>query len=79
MKLSRHTSKILVIGTLASLSRFVVFDNGDLTLLMDAMLSPVGRAYPDLSAQGVNFQIVLAGKVVSVLGTSCSAPVYISS
>ena len=76
-KLSRHTSNTLVIRTLAYISVFVGFDYGDLTLLTDTTLSATGRAYPDLSAQGIHFQIVLAGKVASVFGTSCSAPVYI--
>ena len=76
-KLSRHTSNTLVIRTLVYISVFVGFDNGDLTLLTDTILSPTGRAYPDIAAQGVNFQIVLAGKVVGISGTSCSAPVYI--
>ncbi|KAF8491622.1 subtilisin-like protein [Russula emetica] len=33
-----------------------------------------GRGYPDISAQAANFQIVHAGEVESVYGTSCSAP-----
>ena len=74
-KLSRHTSKILVISTLAAISVFGGFDNGDLTLLTDTIHSETGRAYPDIAAQGVHFQIVLAGEVVGISGTSCSAPV----
>jgi len=38
------------------------------------MISTTGRGYPDISAQAVNFQIVFAGEVKSVYGTSCSAP-----
>ncbi|KAH9973541.1 peptidase S8/S53 domain-containing protein [Lactifluus volemus] len=33
-----------------------------------------GRAYPDISAQALNYQIVFNGQVVGVEGTSCSAP-----
>lgn len=34
-----------------------------------------GRGYPDISAQALNFQIVLGGMDAVVSGTSCSAPV----
>ena len=47
------------------------------SLLTDTLLSTSGRAYPDISAQSMNFQVVLAGKVVNIAGTSCSAPVRI--
>ncbi|KAI9460738.1 subtilisin-like protein [Russula earlei] len=33
-----------------------------------------GRGYPDISAQSMNFQVVLAGTVINTAGTSCSAP-----
>ncbi|KAF8074710.1 peptidase S8/S53 domain-containing protein [Lyophyllum atratum] len=33
-----------------------------------------GRAYPDLAAQGNNFQVVIGGRVSSVGGTSASSP-----
>ncbi|KAF9448925.1 subtilisin-like protein [Macrolepiota fuliginosa MF-IS2] len=33
-----------------------------------------GRAYPDVSAQSMNFQVVAGGKVISVAGTSASSP-----
>jgi tripeptidyl-peptidase I len=52
------------------------FDSGDLTLLTGALISTTGRGYPDISAQAANFQIVHAGEVESVYGTSCSAPVH---
>ncbi|EIW76284.1 tripeptidyl peptidase A [Coniophora puteana RWD-64-598 SS2] len=35
-----------------------------------------GRAYPDVSAQGVNFDIVLGGSHTGVSGTSCSSPAF---
>jgi hypothetical protein len=54
---------------------FVGLDNGDLTVLTYTLLSPTGRGYPDISAQGMNFQIVVNKVVMSVAGTSCSAPV----
>ncbi len=53
------------------------FDSRDLTLLTGTtIISTTGRGYPDISAQADNFQIVLAGEVKSVYGTSCSAPVH---
>ncbi|PVH93299.1 subtilisin-like protein, partial [Periconia macrospinosa] len=33
-----------------------------------------GRAYPDVAALAVNYQIVVSGRSVGVSGTSCSAP-----
>ncbi|KAH9973593.1 subtilisin-like protein [Lactifluus volemus] len=33
-----------------------------------------GRAYPDISAQALNFQIVFNGQVGGISGTSCSTP-----
>jgi len=35
-----------------------------------------GRAYPDVAAQGENFQIVVGGEVEGVEGTSCSSPTF---
>jgi tripeptidyl-peptidase-1 len=35
-----------------------------------------GRAYPDVSAQGQEFQVVVGGEVESVDGTSCAAPTF---
>jgi len=35
-----------------------------------------GRAYPDVSAQGENFQVVVGGRVESVAGTSASSPTF---
>lgn len=43
------------------------------------MLSRSGRGYPDISAQAMNFQVVLGGTDVIGSGTSCSAPVRSSS
>ncbi|KAJ7202845.1 family S53 protease-like protein [Mycena pura] len=37
-----------------------------------------GRAFPDVSAQGVDFDIVNAGAVEGVSGTSCSSPTFAS-
>ena len=55
------------------------FDSGDFTLLTGTIISTTGRGYPDISAQATNFQIVLAGKVEGIYGTSCSAPVRFRS
>ncbi|KAH9923703.1 family S53 protease [Epithele typhae] len=37
-----------------------------------------GRAFPDVAAQGVDFEIVVDGKTEAVSGTSCSSPLYAS-
>jgi len=37
-----------------------------------------GRAYPDVSAQGERVQVVVAGRVESVGGTSCASPIFSS-
>ncbi len=42
------------------------------------MYEPAGRAYPDISAQGMNFQIVANGQYVGVDGTSASSPTVAS-
>ena len=38
--------------------------------------NPVGRAYPDISMIGSDFEIEVEGEVQYVSGTSCSAPVF---
>jgi len=38
------------------------------------LFNKTGRAYPDVSAQGLDFQIVIGGVVENVAGTSCSCP-----
>ncbi|EJD07658.1 subtilisin-like protein [Fomitiporia mediterranea MF3/22] len=35
-----------------------------------------GRGFPDVSAQGQNFQVVLGGRTISVGGTSASSPTF---
>lgn len=37
-----------------------------------------GRAFPDVSAQGENVEIVVGGKTGLVAGTSCSSPIFAS-
>lgn len=37
--------------------------------------SSKGRAYPDISAQSMDFQVIIGGKEESVDGTSASSPV----
>ena len=37
-----------------------------------------GRAYPDVAAQGVNFEVVVDGDVQGVSGTSASSPTFAS-
>ncbi|KAI0628873.1 family S53 protease [Trametes polyzona] len=37
-----------------------------------------GRAYPDVSTQGVNFQVVVGGATGGVDGTSCASPTFAS-
>jgi len=38
------------------------------------LFNTTGRGYPDISAQAVNYQVVLAGKVVGIDGTSAATP-----
>ncbi|KAI9066581.1 family S53 protease-like protein [Trametes sanguinea] len=38
-----------------------------------------GRAYPDVSASGINYQVTINGTVTSVSGTSASTPVFAST
>ena len=40
------------------------------------MFDPHGRAFPDVSAQGEKFVVVVDGTLDSVSGTSCSTPTY---
>ncbi|EJD36853.1 subtilisin-like protein [Auricularia subglabra TFB-10046 SS5] len=40
--------------------------------------NPKGRAFPDVSTQGVDFAVVNAGRVTGVQGTSASAPLFAS-
>ncbi|KAJ7164726.1 family S53 protease-like protein [Mycena crocata] len=40
--------------------------------------TPTGRAFPDVSAQGVDFEIVSGGVLEGVSGTSCSSPAFAS-
>ncbi|KAF9557591.1 hypothetical protein EC968_007539 [Mortierella alpina] len=40
------------------------------------LFRPEGRAYPDVAAQGYQFQVYVNGKVESVSGTSASTPVF---
>ena len=39
------------------------------------IFSRSGRGYPDISAQAINFRVVLGGTDIIGSGTSCSAPV----
>ncbi|KAJ7465224.1 family S53 protease-like protein [Mycena latifolia] len=40
--------------------------------------TPTGRAFPDVSTQGVDFDIVSGGTLEGVSGTSCSSPTFAS-
>ncbi|KAJ7650962.1 family S53 protease-like protein [Roridomyces roridus] len=40
------------------------------------MFNRTGRAYPDVSVQGWNFEVVAGGKTIKVGGTSASAPTF---
>ena len=53
------------------------FDQVDarLTVLTHCICSASGRGFPDVAAQGLNFQVVVGGKIYSVGGTSASSPV----
>ncbi|THH27752.1 hypothetical protein EUX98_g6437 [Antrodiella citrinella] len=40
------------------------------------LFNTTGRAYPDVSAQGQGFQVVIGGRVSSIGGTSASSPTF---
>ncbi|KAF5373905.1 hypothetical protein D9758_000883 [Tetrapyrgos nigripes] len=40
------------------------------------LFNKTGRAYPDVSAQGIGFQVVIGGRTQSVGGTSASSPTF---
>ena len=40
------------------------------------LFDPLGRGFPDVAAQGVNYLIFDKGKIKHVEGTSASAPVF---
>ncbi|KAH9893535.1 peptidase S8/S53 domain-containing protein [Cubamyces lactineus] len=40
------------------------------------LFNTTGRAYPDVAAQGENFQVVIGGRVEPVGGTSASSPTF---
>jgi len=40
--------------------------------------SASGRGFPDVAAQGSNFQVVVDGKLYAIGGTSASAPVRLA-
>ena len=46
------------------------------TSVQDPGFNPNGRAYPDVSLMGYNYQIIINGQVGFVSGTSASAPVF---
>lgn len=41
-----------------------------------ALYNASGRAFPDVSAQGVNYNVVIGGFTTAVSGTSCSSPTF---
>ncbi|KAJ7339854.1 family S53 protease [Mycena albidolilacea] len=48
------------------------------TIPPDGRFNRSGRGFPDVSAQGENFEIVLDGQFGTVEGTSCSSPTFAS-
>jgi len=44
-------------------------------MLRPLVFNKNGRAIPDMSMMGVYYQVVVGGSLVSLFGTSCSAPV----
>ncbi|KAF9070712.1 peptidase S8/S53 domain-containing protein [Rhodocollybia butyracea] len=56
-----------------AVSRFLTALNSSSTPYT-GLYNASGRAYPDVSAQGEGFQVVIGGQVGSVGGTSCSSP-----
>lgn len=47
---------------------------GSLNGAFDGLYNKSGRAYPDVSAQGYRYVVIYGGKIVSLDGTSASAP-----
>ena len=52
--------------------------NARLAVLTHWTHSASGRGFPDVAAQGLNFQVVVGGKIYSVGGTSASSPVCLT-
>ena len=50
------------------------FSNNDISFPDESRFSRSGRAYPDLSAQSVNYVVVIDGEYYGVSGTSASTP-----
>ncbi|KAF7368024.1 Tripeptidyl-peptidase sed3 [Mycena sanguinolenta] len=48
------------------------------TIPEDGRFNRSGRGFPDVSAQGENFEIVVDGQFGTVAGTSCSSPTFAS-
>ena len=44
----------------------------------EGLYNPAGRGFPDVAAQGQGFQVYDKGRLISVGGTSASAPVFAS-
>ncbi|KAH9913289.1 peptidase S8/S53 domain-containing protein [Fomitopsis serialis] len=44
----------------------------------DGLYNASGRAYPDVSAYGSSFEVIVQGEVIGVSGTSCSTPTFAS-
>ena len=44
----------------------------------NGLFNRAGRAFPDVSAQGENVEIVVGGRTGLVAGTSCSSPIFAS-
>ena len=40
--------------------------------------SASGRGFPDVAAHGLNFQVVIGGKIYAIGGTSASSPVRLT-
>ncbi|KAJ6469148.1 family S53 protease [Mycena vitilis] len=51
---------------------------GALGSINQGSFNPGGRAYPDVSAAGFQFQVIIQGKTNNIFGTSASTPVFAS-
>ena len=47
-------------------------------MLIHLNRSASGRGFPDVAAQGLNFQVMVGGKLYAIGGTSASAPVRLT-
>ncbi|KIK66625.1 hypothetical protein GYMLUDRAFT_37782 [Collybiopsis luxurians FD-317 M1] len=80
-----ETSALFSSGGFSNIFTRPSYQDTDVTDYLNALGSTnsglfnrTGRAFPDVAAQGENFEIILGGNAGLVSGTSCSSPVFAS-